>query len=144
MDTKKIKEFVKLNQRKKDLESEAKSVGAEMRKLETELLEQFAEDGVSNINLDGVTVYTHSQLWAGAKDGDYERACEALREEGLGDYVQERFNANSISAWVREYVRELQEEKPDLDTEDASTWLPGRLKDTISVAEKFGLRMRKS
>ncbi len=35
-------------------------------------------------------------------DGDISRACEALREAGLGEMVQPRFNTNTLSAYLRE------------------------------------------
>jgi len=51
-------------------------------------------------------VYVERKLWAKAKDGDKPAVCKALKRCRLGDYVEETFNTNSLSAYVRELDRE--------------------------------------
>lgn len=63
------------------------------------------------------TVFIGSRVWAKpvptgtddngdpkATDDDYLRACEALKREGWGQYVQTRFNVISLSSAVKEEV----------------------------------------
>lgn len=130
MDDLKLKRFSELAARRRELESELNAVRAEMAELEAYLLEAFEKAGISNVSVDGMTCYLHRQLWARAKEGNYERACMALREVGLGRLVEQRFNTNSLSAWVREHEAE-------------GKALPSALADAIEVSEVFSVRTRK-
>ena len=63
------------------------------------------------------TIFVGSRVWAKpvatgvdehgdpkTTEDDYERACEALRANGFGEYVQTRFNIVSLSSAVKEDV----------------------------------------
>lgn len=63
------------------------------------------------------TIFVGSRVWAKpvatgvdehgdpkVSEEDYERACEALRANGFGEYVQTRFNIVSLSSAVKEDV----------------------------------------
>lgn len=125
-----VARYVELTQRRKALEAEADDVKKQLIAIESELLDAFAETGVSSIRAGGGTISLRRELWAGCKDGDYERACRALRAAGLDEFVQPRFNASQLSAYVRE-----------LDREGAP--LPSSFAGAINVSEVFKLRVTK-
>ena len=124
------RDFASLAQRKRALEQELREVKAQITTTQEPLLEHLAEQGMRSIKLDdGSTVYIHRAVYVGAKDTNYARACDALDAAGLGDFVQRRFNSNTISAWYRE------------QTANGDT-IPSDLEDTLDVAEKINLRVR--
>ena len=129
MDTVKLNRFVELEKQRRDLETRLKALKEETTKLKESILSDFEEAGMSKTVVEGMTVYVHRQLWASAIDSDYERACQALKSAGLNDYVQERFNINSLSAYVRELDK-------------AGDPLPSEFDGCIDVKERFEIRTR--
>ena len=131
MNTDELKRFVALEERRKQLEAEVETIKAESSELETRLLPQFEQSGTERIAIDGRTVYVERKLWAKAKDGDKPSVCKALKRCRLGDYVEETFNTNSLSAYVRELDREGKQLSPALAA-------------VLEISEIFKLRTRRS
>lgn len=131
MNTEELKRFVSLEERRRQLEAEIDTIKAEAAELEGVLLPQFEQGGFEKVSIDGRTVYVERKLWAKAKDGDKTAVCQALKRARLGDYVEETFNTNSLSAYVRELDREG---RP----------LPPSLREVLEVSEIFKLRTRRS
>ena len=116
MDIDRLREYVRLKRRQKELDAELKALGQEIDQMQETLLETFAQDGVTSMTVDGSTVYLHRQLWAGAAEGiTRDQMCEGLRETGLGHFVHEAFNTQTLSSWVRDLEREGEELPPDLE-----------------------------
>jgi hypothetical protein len=130
MNVEKLHRFTELETRRRQLQEELRAVDAESLELEAELLSEFERAGIQNMKVNGVTVYLHRQVWANAREGDYDRACAALLDAGLPELVERRFNTNRLSAWVRERTREGEE-------------IPDALKDGIEISERFSIRTRK-
>jgi hypothetical protein len=131
MNTDELKRFVALEERRRQLEAEIDTLKAEAAELEMSLLPQFEQGGLERVSIDGRTVYIERKLWAKAKEGDKAAVCKALKRAHLGDYVEETFNTNSLSAYVRELDREG---RP----------LPPSLREVLEVSEVFKLRTRRS
>jgi hypothetical protein len=131
MNTEELKRFVALEERRRELEAEIDIIKAEAAELEQRLLPQFELSGMERVSIDGRTVYIERKLWAKAKDGDKVAVCKALKRCRLGDYVEETFNTNSLSAYVRELDREERQ-------------MPPTLAAVLDVSEVFKLRTRKS
>lgn len=130
MDTDRVRQLVRLKVRKDELETKLKAVKAEIDKLSTSLVDEFAEDGVAHAAVDGHTAYLHRQLWASAA-GEKTDLVAALQRNGLGHFVSPSFNTNTLSAYVRE-VDETGEE------------LPKDLREQIKVSEVWTVRVRKT
>lgn len=135
--------YADLKQQEADLKAQLANITPEIESLRDIVLQEFAENGVSNMRVNGLTLYIHSQLWAGAVQeevpgkpgatrGNAERTCQALIEAGLGDFVHPGFNAQTLSAWAREQP---------LD-EDGNVVLPEALVGNISIARKTDVRIR--
>ncbi len=131
MNTEELRRFVALEERRRQLEAEIETVKAQTSELEQALLPQFEQSGMERVSIDGRTVYIERKLWAKAKDGDKPAVCKALKRCRLGDYVEETFNTNSLSAYVRELDREGRPLPPSLAT-------------VLDVSEVFKLRTRRS
>lgn len=111
-----VREYVEKVKAKRRLDSEIKALNAEVTALEARVLEMYALSGVEGgITVDGMTVAPRHELWARPKDDDPDRRklAHALVEYGPGcgmdDLVQETVNLQSLSARVREMVREGRE-----------------------------------
>ena len=131
MNTEELKRFVALEEQRHQLEAEIDTIKAESAELEGRLLPQFEQSGMERVAIDGRTVYVERKLWAKAKDGDKPAVCKALKRCRLGDYVEETFNSNSLSAYVRELDREERKMPPSLAA-------------VLDVSEVYKLRTRKS
>jgi hypothetical protein len=127
----KVKRYVELADRKKRLQEELDAVSAEARPLEKEIIQEFEQTGVHSVKVDGATVFLYRQLWAKAKEGNYDRACEALAGAGLGSFVERRFNTHSISAYVREQ-------------EACGQDIPASIRDALEISETYSVRTRKA
>jgi hypothetical protein len=106
MDSDKVRRLLALDEEKRGHEDRLKEISAERKALESEVLDAFAEAGISNIKVDGKTVSIRHEYWASAKEGQKERACAYLESHGLGVYVSPSFNSLSVSAWLREKIRD--------------------------------------
>lgn len=140
MNKDKLARFVELQKEKRELDDALKNVKRQLDELEPLLLEQMTEEGIQSVKVNGLTLYLKRQLWAGAADGNYDAACDALIAEGLAEFVQRRFNTNTVSA----YVRELEKAFADNGGSFEEFRLPGALDGAISVAEKFTIGSRKA
>ena len=129
MNTDELRRYVALEERRRKLEAEIDTIKAEVAELEQRLLPQFEQGGLQRVSIDGRTVYIERKLWARAKDGNKAAVCKALKRCHLGDYVEETFNTNSLSAYIRELDREG---RP----------LPPSLAVVLDVSEVFKLRTR--
>jgi len=131
MNAEQLRTYVNLEQQRLDLEARIDAIKKETAELEASLLPQFEQDAIDRISIDGRTVYVERKLWAKAKDGDKSAVCKALKRCRLGDYVEESYNTNSLSAYIRELDREGKQLSPSLAT-------------VLDVSEVFKLRTRRS
>jgi hypothetical protein len=138
-----VNEFIALDLARKAKEDDIDKLKEQLALLEAQLLERFENAGQQSFkSKQGVTVYIHRQLWAGAADGNAALLMETLRAEGLGVLVKESVNTQTLSAYVRECAREAfgKEEKT---VEDIIHILPARLQPAIQLTDKFSLRTRR-
>lgn len=122
-----LQKFIETSKLKKELEARLKDATSDLKEYEEHMLEYFEEMGVESISSGDTTVYLHRQLWARAKDGNKEAVIAALKGTELEDMVQETFNTNTLSAWVRECERD-------------GRAIPDALKDSLSIVEDFSVR----
>lgn len=112
--------FAELTARKKALDADKRKVQRELDDLEGQVLNDYAELGTDSmrttVDEQRFTVHLATEVFArplksgvndrgdaASTDEDWAAACKALRDVGLGHMVGERFNAQSLGAWVREF-----------------------------------------
>lgn len=140
VDMERVKEYAKKALHRRALDKESIKLGKELEEMQRELLEQFSQDSVQNVKLDGLaTVFIRSQLWAGAWQddegiADKQLTCDALKEAGLGVFVSEGFNTNTVSSWLREQSTD----------ELGDPILPPELVDKLRVTRDFKLVVLKA
>lgn len=121
-----------LQEQKKDLEAQAKALGAEIAKLDERLSDAMTEAEIDRFSRNGSTFYLKSRLFASPASGRKDEMMQALKENGYSSLVVETVNANTLAAFIKE--------QREATGEDVPAWLG----DTVSTYEKVSVGIRKS
>lgn len=153
MNTEQIKEFVRLEKEKRHIESELALVEKQIKDLKEILVPQFLAANCQHTNMDGRTVYVHTDIRPAMVNGR-EAVVAALEAEGLDQYIG--VNHQGLGAYVREIAHEVedtiarenaatpQEQHKVFGEEDVRAALPGKLRDEIAVVFKYDLRSKQA
>lgn len=143
--------FAEIYAELKDVDAKDKALKAEKDDMEQLLLDHFTNMGANSMTVTvaplgkpvKVTVYLSEEIWASA-GGDKQAACDALKANGLGSYVSEGFNSQSLSAYVREQIKTVRAEKgPGIEFDDiVKVALPQQLLDTLNITNGFKPKAR--
>jgi hypothetical protein len=146
-----LRRYVELETLRRKHEADLKEAKSELELLQRQLLQVFEQNGIQNMKVNGMTVFLYRQLWAGiAKQGqeatveERTTACNALKQANLGIYVYEQFNSQSISAYVREAVKNGDELPECFVMLERGRNVGPEHFGKIAVTEKYELRTRKS
>ena len=121
-----VAEYAQKTEARRKLDSESKRLATEIAALDARLVEEFAKTGIQNVKTaSGQTVYLNREIFA-TLTGDLKKAKTALRRAGLGEFIKEGVNSQTLRA----YVREMDEV------------LPKGLLPFIDITEVFRIRMR--
>lgn len=100
-----LSEFVDLEGERREHEERLKVIAEKAGKLSEELLNQFADLGLQNAKVKGLTVYVRMDRYVSKAQGvATETVCETLREIGCGYMVGDSYNAMSLKSKVREWI----------------------------------------
>jgi hypothetical protein len=147
MNMEQLKEFVALEKRKRELDSELKQIAARLDDLEQALVPQFLNDGVNSLRIDGRLVYLAQEIYAGPLN-DRAQVIAALKASELGQYISENYNTQSLKAFVREVAEEVRlrcEQQERLFTEEeVRAALPAPLGAALKISFVHSLRTRKA
>lgn len=147
MNMEQLKEFVALETRKRELDSELKSIAARIDDLEQALVPQFLSDGIASMKVDGRTVYIAQDIQASPLN-DRDEVIAALKSSELGQYVSENYNTQSLRAFVREVAGEVrlrcQQQDRLFSEEEIRAALPSPLGEALKISFVYSLRSRKS
>lgn len=107
-----VKRFIELTKTKRDLATQAKVVNEELATLQDPVLEYFNEQGMQSMNLDGMTLFISSKMYAKrCIDISVEDAIRALEEAHLDTFTAPAINTQGLSKYFRE-AEENGEEVP--------------------------------
>ena len=120
-----------LQEKKKELEAEAKAIGAEIDELDLALSDAMADAELDRFSRNGSTFYLKSRLFASPAAGRKNEMMQALKDNGYGSLVTETVNANTLASFIKE--------QREITGED----VPGWLADTVSTFEKVSVGIRK-
>jgi len=147
-----LREFVSLETRKRELDAELKTTKQRLDELEEIIIPMFIEAGVPGMDVkaEGATtryLSIYQDVYASPLN-DRGEVVDALKESELGQYVAENYNANSLTALVRETWKELREtasrEKRVVSEGDLRAALPAPLGAALEVSLVFKLSSTKS
>lgn len=133
MNTELFRQYLALKDRRAALESEVEEIKDKMLMLTDQIMNELVDNGVDNIKVDGRTIYPKKQLYASASRLTDQLKAE-LEREGATDLIEEKINANRLSAFIREYMRE--------NGINELSGLPGWMKTDVSITEKVSLGVR--
>ena len=146
MNLEQLKEFVCLENRKKELDAEQKQVKQQLDDLEEALVPQFIQDGIQKMTVDGRTVSLVHDIYASPLK-EREDVVAALKASELGQYVAENYNTNSLTAFVREVARDVailaEREGRPYGEDEVLQALPKPLGSALKVSFVHSLRSRK-
>lgn len=113
-----VRRFAELDMKRKAAEADAQAYKEELDRLAPAILEEIAahpeewsmnKEGLPqmrlDVNGDKILVHLHRQIWAKCVDQNWPRAVAALREAGLDEYVETKYNTTVFSAYLRELDR---------------------------------------
>jgi len=110
MNLEQLREFVSLENRKRQLDLELKEVKQKLDDLEELIIPQFIEAGVPSmtveVNGQRRTLSVYPDVYASPLN-DRDDVIAALKASELGQYVAENYNTQSLSAFVREVWRDV-------------------------------------
>lgn len=121
-----------LQEQKKDLEAQAKALGAEIDTLDLQLSDAMTEAELDRFSRNGSTFYLKSRLFASPAAGRRDEMILALKENGYGSLVTETVNANTLASFIKE--------QREVTGDDVPAWLG----DTVHTHEKVSVGIRKS
>lgn len=121
-----------LQEQKKDLEAQAKALGAEITELDTQLSDAMTEAELDRFSRNGSTFYLKSRFFASPAAGRKDEMMQALKDNGYGSLVTETVNANTLASFIKE--------QRELTGEEVPEWLG----ETVSTYEKVSVGIRRS
>lgn len=128
--TDRMRRFVELVERKRQLESELRAIGVQIELIEPILLEDMAGAGMQNATVDGMTVYRQSEFTCGIKpELDKQAVFQSFIDSGYGHLVMLGWSA------LRSMVKEASE---------SGQPLPECVEKSVDVGQIHRLRARRA
>lgn len=127
-----LNEFAELENERRQLEERLEVIKTRTNTLQEPLLNHFADTGMQNARIKGLTVYVKTDRYVSKRgDASTEQVCQVLRDHGLGYIVSEGYNASSLkSKIVKEYI-------------EADVEVPDALAAVLNIGETTKLATRK-
>lgn len=120
-----------LKEQKKELDTQAKAIAAEIERIDLELSDAMAEAECERFSRNGSTFYLNSRLYASPVAGRKGEMIMALKANGYGDIVTETVNANTLASFVKEQTT--------LNDDVTPAWLT----EVVNTFEKVSVGIRK-
>ena len=132
--------YVQLHGLKKQLEGMAKAIGQSLDELEQPLIEAMVADELPSMRIDERTLFLHSILRSSVVGGSEEAVSMIKGFDETNYLVKETVNANSLSAWVREFA-----DRDEVEcNEEGIPVLPEEVASAIAVANVRSARVKAS
>lgn len=97
--------YVELEHRRREIEAELQRIKTEETEIEGRILDEWADRGQQNANVNGMTVYVSQDFYCSKRAGvDTAVICDRLKTIGLTAIVGENYNASSLKSWVKEQL----------------------------------------
>jgi hypothetical protein len=136
--------YAQLIDERRELSTQLKAVEVQIEKLTPRLMNYFETNGIQSLRVNGVTIFLRRELWARPKvAGDRHRVCLALQNAGLGHFVEPNYNAQTLSAWVRNLEDEHAEEIAS-EGKTVADFLPPGVAVLLNVEPNWKIQGRKT
>jgi len=104
LDIRILKKFARLEKKRDALKNALNKTEAELSPLNEFVTDHLIDCGISNISIDGRNLFIRHDIYAKLLTNK-DDATKALKKAGLKEYIDEGFNTNSLSAYVREKIK---------------------------------------
>ena len=147
MDDAKVKQYVCLEKRKRDLDAELKQVEQDLKALERVVVNEMVNAGFNEVSADGRKLKLVPDVVASPVE-DRWAVVEALKEAGLDQYIPQNYNDSQLRGFVKEIAAEVisraQDEERVASAEDVRAALPEPLGRALKVYLGHKLSSRKA
>ena len=114
MDDAKVKQYVCLEKRKRDLDAELKQVEQDLKALERVVVNEMVNAGFNEVSADGRKLKLVPDVVASPVE-DRWAVVEALKEAGLDQYIPQNYNDSQLRGFVKEIAAEVISRAQDED-----------------------------
>ena len=130
--------FVALTRQKRTLENQLDDLKSQMDALALQLRDYLGSGGYERVRVDGMTVYCRRQLWARKQDwASAEEVCRLLKQSGMGHFVKEAYNSQTLSKHLRELEEQYAGELASGQLASISALLPPELARVLNVEPSY-------
>ena len=147
MDDAKVKQYVCLEKRKRDLDAELKQVEQDLKALERVVVNEMVNAGFNEVSADGRKLKLVPDVVASPVE-DRWAVVDALKEAGLDQYIPQNYNDSQLRGFVKEIAAEVisraQDEERVASAEDVRAALPEPLGRALKVYLGHKLSSRKA
>ena len=147
MDDAKVKQYVCLEKRKRDLDAELKQVEQDLKALERVVVNEMVNAGFNEVSADGRKLKLVPDVVASPVE-DRWAVVEALKVAGLALYIPQNYNDSQLRGFVKEIAAEVisraQDEERVASAEDVRAALPEPLGQALKVYLGHKLSSRKA
>lgn len=130
MDIDLAKRYGALVAEKRELEEKLRTAKEQLAQLEPLLIDEMRSNQMDKLHIDGQVLFMH-RILVTKPSKDRDDVCAALRSDNLEDLLSNSYNANKLSAWVRETLA-------------GGEQLPPALSKAVQVEEIVSIRGRRS
>jgi len=114
--------------KRKELKGKLKEVEDALSTLAETILEEFEEEGISQIRVDGKLFYTRKDVYFSLNEQE-EASFDVLREHGLGHLIETRVSSQSLRSAL-------------LEQERGEDGVPQDITDIVKRSEVFRLQVK--
>lgn len=147
MDATKVREYVCLEKRKRDLDAELKQAEQDLKALERVVVNEMLNAGLNEVSADGRKLKLVPEVVASPVE-DRWAVVEALKEAGLDQYIPQNYNDSQLRGFVKEIAAEVISRAKDgervASAEDVRAALPEPLGRALKVYLGHKLSSRKA
>ena len=140
-----LNKWLTLDEKKRRLKAELTATQNDLDDIEGSVIDQLIASKTKRISIDGRTMYIACDRYPKVK-GDRAALLAAMKENGLGSFVKEDFNSNSLRGvmgdWLEAFEAELTDEQRAIFT--ANDAIPEAFRDVLEYSETLSVRSRKS
>ena len=123
-----LHQMKELLETKRKLQAEQRRVQDKINEVQPMALQEMADAGIQNMNINGKTIYLQRTVRPKIAEGwTRQEVVQSLKDHGLGDFLKEDFNMNSLGA----YLRELTQDSDNV-----------QLPDGLTMSEEYNILLR--
>ena len=111
-----LSEVSELHAEKRAIKARESQINARLAKINDQAVNTMIDSEIKNLNVKGRIIFVNKDIYAKVPDtSSKEQVCNLLRDFGYGDLIKNTYNANSLSALLREIIKENGELPKEFD-----------------------------